>query len=104
MNMTLRAVEMQIAIPRTQDAGKVQDQLHGRQTHEQFLMASEQQKEREINRKRSETMEKSKMQAEREKNHSGRRSQAYAKTTEKHSEPMTENLHPYKGKIVDITL
>ncbi|WP_134686224.1 hypothetical protein [Brevibacillus migulae] len=33
--MSLKAVELQIALPRTQEAGKIQEQVQYRQTHEQ---------------------------------------------------------------------
>jgi hypothetical protein len=102
--MTLRAVEMQIAIPRTQDIGKIQDQLHQRSTHEQFFLASEQQKENERKQKSSESLEKTRMDFDKSQDQSGPRQQAFSHRKNQKEDQHSENLHPYKGKIIDISL
>jgi hypothetical protein len=101
--MTLKAIEMQIAIPRTQEVGKYQEQLHGRTPHEQFLLASEQQKKDQRKRKTSESMEKARLLPQ----DPSSAKQARSKNTKrnlKQDEDRKENIHPYKGKIVDISL
>lgn len=49
--MSLKAIELQVALPRTHDAGKVQEQLHQRSQITQDLATREMQKEIK-NRKR----------------------------------------------------
>jgi hypothetical protein len=102
--MTLRAVEMQIAIPRTQDIGKIQNQLHQRPTHEQFLLASEQQKENVRKQKSSESLEKTQMNFDKSQDQSNPRRHTYANHKKLKDNQRSENLHPYKGKIIDISL
>lgn len=86
--MSLKAIEMQIAIPRTQEAGRVQNQLQGRTTHEQFLLAAAQQKQAMRNLRRSESTTKSQLQAQQDHKRSHQK----------------KSSHPYKGKTVDIQL
>lgn len=101
--MTLKAVEMQIAIPRTQEAGRIQEQLSGRSAHDQFLLASEQQRRDQRSKQRSENVGKSEMSTNRDGNRqpgtSGQNGQNRAETEEK-----PQSLHPYKGKVIDIIL
>jgi hypothetical protein len=50
--MSLKAVEMQIALPRTMDAGQLQDQLQQRGQSVQNYLSQEQLREEEVRRNR----------------------------------------------------
>jgi NADPH-dependent glutamate synthase beta subunit-like oxidoreductase len=103
--MTLKALEMQVAIPRTQDLAKFQEQMHQRPTHEQFLLAQQQLKETERKRKSSEETENSRF--EKEKSKGSAHSEAFVSHENgrvKGSKKRQPSWHPYKGKRIDIQL
>lgn len=102
--MGFKAIELQIAIPRSQDAGKMQDQ--GMRQGQQFqeTLTQQQLREQVINRtkvnefdnihKRSITDDKEKEKDEREKRRNKKR-----QTT---NPPKTESIkHPYLGTKID---
>lgn len=107
--MTLRALELQIAIPRMQDIGKIQEQLQQRSQQEQAGLALDQEQKDEVNRTR---IAKSEEAAEANinqdaKGQNGGQEQGGKYRQKKTSSPLDaekENLHPYKGHSLDITL
>ncbi|MED0891865.1 hypothetical protein [Aneurinibacillus migulanus] len=107
--MTLRALELQIAIPRMQDMGKIQEQLQQRPQQEQAGLALEQQEKDEVNRTRIAKAEESPQSQinQDEKEQSGEQGADPKKRRQKKSplaESETHNLHPYKGHSLDISL
>ncbi|QHS22272.1 hypothetical protein GWK91_04615 [Virgibacillus sp. MSP4-1] len=50
--MSWKAVEMQVALPRTQDAGQIQEQLEQRSANSQHYLAQAKQQEEERRRKK----------------------------------------------------
>lgn len=101
--MSLRAIEMQIAIPRTQEAGKLQEQLQYRTTQEQALLQINQDKNTIRKQTSSESIEKSRMNTR----HDGGAFNKPSSSDRQHKEAKdndNENIHPYKGKQIDISL
>lgn len=100
--MSLKSIEMQIALPRTHDAGKLQEQMQQRgQLLQDF--ASESVKKEDEKKMRS-VMKQEKQEAARfHKDGKGREQaeQQGAKKEKKHKQ-QTEP-HPYKGTRVDFS-
>lgn len=101
--MSLKAIEMQVALPRTQDAGRVQEQLNQRNVVEQHQIQQEQKQKAELERKKSTKMEGSiSRMIQDEEASSQSRDQSSKKRKEKKKEEVSP--HPYKGKHIDISL
>lgn len=100
--MSLKAIEMQVALPRTQDAGKIQEQLQQRgQLHQD--LASENMKKEDERKKTSVIKQEQKDVAHFHKD-GHQRDQAEQQRTrkEKQQQPRKEQ-HPYKGTRVDFS-
>lgn len=98
--MSLKAIEMQIALPRTHDAGKIQEQIQQRGQHLQEHAAQRVTKEDELKRK---TVIKNNQKQEARLNKDGNSSSQQdsgRQQQKKQEEPLQQN-HPYKGKIID---
>lgn len=106
--MTLRALELQIAIPRMQDIGKIAEQLQERPQQEQAFLALEQQQEDERNSSRTirtEHVEQGTIdqhQKEKQDGHKGHGKSRRAKAP--NDEEHDESIHPYVGHKLDISL
>lgn len=99
--MSLKSVEMQIALPRTQDAGKMQNELNGRAQAMNAHAHIAVEKDDQLKRKTvTENHESARMKAKKEgndQNHpfaDGRKDQR-----DKGEKGNLE--HPYKGKFID---
>lgn len=104
--MSLKAIELQVALPRTQTAGKIQDQLQQRGQVVQNHLSAQQEKTDEQKRKQVSEMEQTVKKRlnnddETKENHQGS-TQSRAKSN-KTDETKEENYaqHPYKGNYVD---
>jgi hypothetical protein len=83
--MSLKLIELQIALPKTQDVGKLQEQLQyqGQLAQQQLAMSIQKQDERMRHQvTKAEQSEKAKWQKERNRK-------------------KTEEKHPYKGTFID---
>jgi len=101
--MSLKSIEMQIALPRTQDAGKLQEQLQGRGQLQNDLAASSVQKEEELKRKtvtKQEQKDEVKWNQESDKNN---HQSPDDQQTEGQKECKEKAQHPYKGKFIDVS-
>ncbi len=108
--MDLKAIEMQIAVPRTHEAGRVQHEAQQRPLIDQSLLSAENIKERELERHRSSNIDESahNRTVKREESSSGHQQQGHASSGEKQEEEMESQPqpaeHPYKGKHIDLSL
>lgn len=105
--MSLKAVEMQVALPRTTNAGQVQNQLVQKPVSDQEQLTQQQLKQLEVERKKS-TKLKWESRINHQKDSSGH-SSSYQPTARKKKQTDSEdetNLpqHPYKGKHIDFLL
>ena len=97
--MSLKGVELQIAIPKTFDAGKVSEQMQQQSTINQANAQAASDRQLEKNR---ETVTESKNAAEANLADSEReRAEQERKKREKKEQEMKETKHPFKGNFVD---
>ncbi|WP_047151669.1 hypothetical protein [Aneurinibacillus tyrosinisolvens] len=103
--MSLRAIELQIAIPKTQDIGKVHEHLQERPQQEQAMLAHVRQEKEQINRTRTlETEQTEKGRKERQKHGEAPKKEGKpGAAAGKEPDPDRENLHPYAGHHIDIS-
>lgn len=101
--MSLKAIEMQIALPRMQDASKLQEQLQQRGQQQNDFAANTFAKEVEKNRisvnkhEQKEQVRLKDHQRDKNDNQQGKRNRK-----NKESQPVKE-VHPYKGNFFDFS-
>jgi hypothetical protein len=99
--MSLKAIEMQVALPRTLDAGKIQEQLQQRGQH--MMEHANEAVKKDVENKRTSVM-KSEHSAEakllqdgKKQNHKNQKGN-FGPTPE---EEKDKEHHPYKGTVID---
>ena len=101
--MSLKSIEMQIALPRTMEAGKIQEQLQQRGQNMNDLAAMRNQKEAEEKRtsviKQEQKSNVKLSQEDKDKQNSPQNNEDKERKKAK-MEEMKEK-HPYKGNIID---
>lgn len=102
--MSLKAIELQVALPRTHDAGKLQEQIQQRSQLTHDLAAREMQKEVEKQEK-SVVKQKQKDNVKLKKDEkSGTPYESPAqKEQEEETEEQVKMKHPYKGNKIDFS-
>ncbi|WP_144509231.1 RNA polymerase subunit sigma [Bacillus sp. FJAT-22090] len=99
--MSLKGVELQIAIPKTFDAGKVADQLQQQSSVNQANAQAASERQLEKNR---ETVTEAKNTAEASLTDSQKQQEEQErKKREKKEQEMKEIKHPFKGNFVDFS-
>ncbi|WP_405102148.1 hypothetical protein [Oceanobacillus sp. FSL H7-0719] len=94
--MSWKSIEMQVALPRTQDAGKIQEQLQKQPEILQSALTQSQLKQEKIKRTRVSESEKSeKLRLKKDKTDSS------SQELEKEIVAEKDITHPYLGKSVD---
>ncbi|MBW4841538.1 MAG: hypothetical protein KZY74_19290 [Paenibacillaceae bacterium] len=107
--MNMKSVEMQIAVPRTSEAGRVQHDQQHRPLLDQSLLSAQALKDSEIERRRSAGVDESahNTTVRREGNGSFAQEQEHGgsgdKSDEQGQEPHRAE-HPYKGRHIDLSL
>jgi hypothetical protein len=103
----MKSVELQIAVPRTQEAGKIQNEFQQRSTQEQTFLANQQIKESRELRQRSTGVDEtvnSSIREEGKQHHSSQQNgQSQSNQLEQQSEKHPAE-HPYKGHHIDLSL
>ncbi|GIP52263.1 MULTISPECIES: hypothetical protein [Paenibacillus] len=108
--MDLKAVELQIAVPRTQEVGRIQQEAQQRPQIDQSLLSTANMKERELDRHRSSNVDESahnRTIKREDSSSSGNQRQGQASPEEKQAAQEKEQQpadHPYKGKHIDLSL
>lgn len=100
--MSLKSVELQVALPRTLDAGKVQEQLQQRGQAMGEMAAESTRKDEEKNRHsvlKQEQKQNVRLGNEDGSNQKGSDGQTSKEKHRKNSR--SEQSHPYKGKVID---
>ncbi|MFD2443548.1 hypothetical protein ACFSO7_06050 [Bacillus sp. CGMCC 1.16607] len=101
--MSLKAIEMQIALPRTQDAGKIHEQLQQRGQISQDRLAEKNQKEQEKKRvtvNKNESKDKVVVKKDTDKKQQNNQQEKGGKMKEADTEKI---IHPYKGTKIDFS-
>ncbi|WP_312097921.1 hypothetical protein [Niallia sp.] len=100
--MSLKAIEMQVALPRTYDAGKLQEQQD--QKHQQMYAFASQEAGKEQERKRTTVIKgegKGKVTSNKKRDkHIERRNELEEELDEIERK---QTIHPYKGKSIDFS-
>lgn len=100
--MSLKAIEMQIALPRTHDAGKIQEQLQQRGQHLQDHAAQRVTKEDELKRKTVfKNEQKTKARLNKDDSSASHQEQESKQNKQKKNPKLDHHDHPYKGKRID---
>jgi hypothetical protein len=104
--MSLKSIEMQIAIPRTNDATNVQNQLHQKPMHDQAALADHSVKRTEAERQKSgEVEEPAFLNVKGDgSNGGGGQSRSGKRNKQAPKNKASSQAHPYKGKHIDISL
>jgi hypothetical protein len=106
--MSLKPIELQIALPRTQNAGAIQQQLIHKPVQDQEMLAAHLTKKSEEMRKKSTQVDGTqKMNIEDEKEDDTLERQAadgQARSKKKKEEEKLSIEHPYKGHHIDFSL
>lgn len=106
--MNMKSVEMQIAVPRTSEAGRIQHEQQQRPLIDQSILAGQNMKASELERKKSQAMEQSahNKAIKREGNAAADQEQEQAEAEERQEEREKEQTaeHPYKGRHIDLSL
>ncbi|SFA77201.1 hypothetical protein SAMN04488072_101505 [Lentibacillus halodurans] len=100
--MGWKSIEMQVALPRTQDAGKLQDQMSKQNQHFQASLAQSQLKEAEQKRNRVQEFEKIQDVNENARDHH-RHSLDDQKGESDGEQDEFDIEHPYLGKKIDFS-
>lgn len=100
--MSLKAIEMQIALPRTHDAGRIQEQLEQRNLVAQHNAALEVHKEDEKKRSTVLKQEQKDITHFHEEGSQGEHQQSDRKNKKKNT-PENNSKHPYKGSSIDFS-
>lgn len=106
--MNMKSVEMQIAIPRSSEAGRIQQDQQHRPVNDQTLLAGQNIKNSELERRRSANVDESahNTTVRREGNASLGQEQDHSQSEEKQEEQEKKHPaeHPYKGRHIDFSL
>lgn len=106
--MSLKSVDMQIAVHRNSDIGAHQQQLNQKPLDDQTMLAHQNEKNAVVNRHKSSEVndtEKTNIRDDHSnnQNQSQNRDGKRKKKSDKEA-PLAQSLHPYKGKHVDLSL
>lgn len=102
--MSLRAIEMQVALPRTYDAGKLQEQQD--QKHQQMYSIASQEAGKEEVRKRTTVIKgegKGKVTSHKKKDKQVFGQQNSEEEIELDEIESRQTIHPYKGQSIDFS-
>jgi len=103
--LSLKSVEMQIAVPRTNEAGKVHNEFQQRPQNEQMLLAGEQTKNSRVEAQRSTEVSETAETAVRDDGSRQSSGQQQGRGSAESGETLEQPAeHPYKGKNFDVSL
>ena len=106
--MTLRSIEMQVAIPRTNEAGQIQNQLSQKPVYDQNQLAQQSAKKAAEQLKKSNEVEQAadmQIRDEEQKQGGGQKQQRRERgKKEQAAHGHTVPVHPYKGRHIDLSL
>ncbi|PLR97252.1 hypothetical protein [Bacillus sp. T33-2] len=99
--MSLKSIEMQVALPRTHEAGKIQEQIQQRGQHIQEHAAQSVQKEDDQKRNTVYKHEQKKEAGLNQDQSPGHHHGSNQERKQKEPARSRQEPHPYKGKIID---
>lgn len=102
--MNLKPVEMQVALPRTVDAGMMQGQAQQKNVQDQLMLSHETMRKLEETRKKSERTDMENEIDDQLDQNKRNSSEGGLRDRERKQDKERKAQHPYKGKHVDISL
>lgn len=104
--MGLKPIELQVAIPRTGEAGILQNQLLQKPVHDQTMLAAAAAKQMEEMRKKSQDVKQTEtgLKTDRDGQQQGHDHNQDASSNKDQSESTQTVEHPYKGHHIDLSL
>lgn len=111
--MSLKALELQVALPRTQDISRIQDQQHHRHTHEQQVLIEDRKQFDQLTRQRATNInestggkikEKQSEKDQRQKKQQVEASQPLDKEGSKSAQSAIPMTDPLRGHFIDVSL
>ncbi|MNJ33143.1 hypothetical protein D3C77_278220 [compost metagenome] len=105
--MNMKSVDLQIAVPRTSEAGRMQQDQQQRPLIDQTILAGQNIKASELERKKSQAMEQSAHnKAIKREGNAADQEKGQAEAEEKQEEREREQAaeHPFKGRHIDLSL
>ncbi|WP_438350163.1 hypothetical protein ACP8HI_05715 [Paenibacillus sp. FA6] len=103
----MKSVELQIAVPRTQEAGKIQNEMQQRSGQDQSFLTNQQIKESRAMQQRSNGVDQTENSILRDGGKEQQTSQENAHSQSNQTELQSEQHpaeHPYKGHHIDLSL
>jgi hypothetical protein len=100
--MSWKAVEMQVALPRTQDAGKIQDQMQQQGRIDQNQLAQSMAKE-DLRRRKQVLEQEASQQLKNNKQKRDSHFQEESEDKKKEKQHQQQYKHPYLGNKVDFS-
>ncbi|MFD2657176.1 hypothetical protein [Gracilibacillus thailandensis] len=100
--MSWKAVEMQVALPRTQDAGKIQDQMQQQGRIDQNQLAQSMAKE-DLRRRKQVLEQEASQQLKNNKQKRDSHFQEVSEDKKKEKQHQQQYKHPYLGNKVDFS-
>ncbi|PXW92504.1 hypothetical protein DES38_10285 [Streptohalobacillus salinus] len=98
--MSWKAVEMQVALPRTQDAGKIQEQMQQRGQFMQNMISKEAKAENAVLEHSVNDLEKDRLLKDKE--HKDNQHEHQGDKEQQEKKKQIKQYHPYLGHRVDI--
>lgn len=98
--MSWKSIEMQVALPRTQDVGKIQELMQSRSTQQQEMITGSQLQAEELKRKTVNQLEQKNEVIIRDQQKNERNLEKKKSQNKKSKD--TEEDHPYLGKRIDL--
>lgn len=111
--MSLKAVELQVALPRTQEISRIQDQLQQRTMHEQLMQLSDQTLHDQLQRQRTGDVndttkglikEKQEKQKREKKQETASKQNSTGSEGHSHGNDRSLMQDPLRGRHIDISL
>ncbi|MBO8170990.1 MAG: hypothetical protein H0Z33_03755 [Bacillaceae bacterium] len=102
--MSLKTVELQVAIPRVQDAARIQEQMHQRPYQDQQHISAQLKTEQQLERKKTTSSEQTEKGMIRDRDSRGDGQDSSQKERKKKTGNLKQANHPYKGHHLDISL
>lgn len=101
--MSWKAVELQVALPRTQDVGRIQEQIQQRGQFMQEVIAQAQQQSEEMKRRTVANLEEGhKLNNDAKESNQEKKQNQLTNQSDHESENKIKVQHPYLGTRIDI--
>lgn len=102
--MSYRNIELQVALPKVTEVGRVQQVMQQQHSHHQSAFEEAMQTKLERDLTRANRTDENRSVSHERKESSDRRHQQHRRGFKRRPNPQTDLQHPFKGKHIDIRL